>query len=88
MVSVLKVIANTQAITSTNNNINSARLVRVNNIGGAATANVACFDTVGNTQLWFVQVSNTEVVYLEKNATDALTSNVSTTTGTSVAFRN
>lgn len=88
MVQVLKVIANTVAIGSTNSSINSARSVRVNNVGGAATANVACFDTVANVQLWFVQVSNTEVVYLEKASTDVLTCNISTTTGTGCAWRN
>jgi hypothetical protein len=84
---VLKVISNTVAIGTSNNNIFSARLVRIQNTD-TSLANVAVWDVVGNTLLYFVQVSPSEIVNLEKNATDALTSNNSTKTlGTSIAYR-
>ncbi len=79
MTSTIKLLANSQAITTTNNSIGSAKLVRIVNTD-TATALITLFDTVANTQLGTITVGPSQELFLQKAKTDAIVSNNNTLT--------
>lgn len=79
MAEVIKVLANTVPIGTSNNLVSSARMLRILNIDTVA-AMVTVFDTVANTQLGTIPIAPNGIIYLSKKKTDAVTSNNATLT--------
>ena len=79
MSEVYKVLANTIPIGTSNNTLNSARMLRIIN-ADTVPALITVYDTVANTQLGTLIMVKDEVITLSKKKTDAITSNNATLT--------
>ncbi len=88
MTTVIKVTGNTVTLGLANNLVGGARLVRIINTHATLNALITQFDTVGNVQIGTIQISPGADIALEKNTTDAITSNnAATVLAVPIAYR-
>lgn len=88
MTAVTKLLANTVTLSTSNNTVGGARLVRIVNVGATA-ALITHFDVTANAQVGtYLLLANTDVC-IEKMPVDWLTSNnAGNVQAVSIAYRN